>query len=136
MGTNSVEGLREALAPLWREGGHRLIVLFGSTAAGTSSSSSDLDLAFLPKGEMDALAVTNAVIRATHCNEVDVVDLSRADPMIRIQVARGGVVLYSEDDTTFPEFCSLAFRSYVDCEKLRKAQRRALDLFQRSDESR
>jgi predicted nucleotidyltransferase len=131
-----VEALREALAPLWQSGQHRLIVLFGSAAKGTTSSGSDLDLAFLPREGMDELAMTNEVIRLTHRNEVDVVDLSRADPLTRIQVARHGVVLFSEGDTTFPEFSSLAFRMYVDCEKLRRAQRRALDLFQNSDESR
>jgi hypothetical protein len=110
-------------------------VLFGS-AAKTTSSGSDLDLAFLPPERMDELAITNEVIRLTHHNEVDVVDLSAADSLTRIQVARHGVVLFSEDDTTFQEFRSLAFRMYVDCERLRRAQRRALDLFQNTDESR
>ena len=128
------EQLRAALAPLWQSRRHRLIVLFGSAARGTATPGSDIDLAFLPANGMDATAVTNEVIRETHRNDVDVVDLSRADPLTRMQVARHGVVLFAEDDSTFPEFCSLAFRTYVDSEKLRRAQRRALDLFQQGHE--
>jgi predicted nucleotidyltransferase len=130
------EELRAALAPLWQAGQHRLIVLFGSAARGTATPSSDIDLGFLPTQGMDATAVTNEVIRHTHRNAVDVVDLSRSDPLTRMQVARYGVVLFAEDDSTFPEFCSLAFRVYVDSEKLRRAQRRALDLFQQGHEPR
>jgi predicted nucleotidyltransferase len=127
-----VAALRAALLPLWQTGRFRLIALFGSAARGTASPSSDLDLAFLPKEEgMDAMRVTAEVVRRTHHNEVDVIDLSRADPLLAMEVARSGVLLHGDDPSDFAEFRSLAFRRYVDTEKLRRAQRRALDLFQR-----
>jgi hypothetical protein len=73
-------------------------------------------------------------VRLTHRNEVDVVDLRRADPLLAMQIAESGVLLHGEDSSTFTEFRSLAFRRYVDTEKLRQAQRRALDLFQQRHE--
>lgn len=107
-----------------------MIVHFGSTVGGTDSNGSDLDLAFLPEGEMDETAVTAEVVRLTHWNDVDVVNLAHADPLTAMEIVRHGAVLFSKDGTDFPEFCSMTFRRYVDTEKLRRAQRRALDLFE------
>jgi predicted nucleotidyltransferase len=132
-----VDALRSALLPLWQTGRFRLMVLFGSTARGAESPGSDLDLAFLPKDAkdgIDEIHVTSEVVRLTHRNEVDVVDLGRADPLFAMEVARSGVLLHCEDPSDFTEFRSLAFRRYVDTEKLRRAQRRALDLFQQAHE--
>jgi predicted nucleotidyltransferase len=137
--TPTVDALRAALKPLWDSGRFRLIVLFGSTATGERRPDSDLDLAFLPVDDepvdaFDEIALNADVVRLTHENDVDVVDLRRADPLAAMEVARSGIPLYSEDSTVFPEFRSLAFRRYVDTEKLRTAQRRALDLFQERHE--
>ena len=126
----TADSLRSALKPLWDSGQFRLIVLFGSIAKGSGTKASDLDLGLLPRDAMDEIRVTAEVVRLTHCNDVDVVDLTRADPLTAMEVARGGLALFSEDPSLFTEFRSLAFRRYVDAEKLRKAQRRALDLFE------
>jgi PAS domain S-box-containing protein len=125
----TIEDLRRDLKPLWETGGFKLIVLFGSMAAGRETKDSDLDLAFLPKAAMDEMAVCSEVIRMTHWNNVDVVDLRRADPVLgmQVQVAKGGIALFSERSTEFTEFRSLAFRKFIDSGKLRVAQRRALD---------
>ena len=125
------ESLRQLLKPLWDRGEFRLIVLFGSMAKGSGGPSSDVDLGLLPRETMDEIQVTAEVIRLTHCNDVDLVDLTRADPLTAMEVARAGQILFCEDPSVFTEFRSLAFRRYVDAEKLRKAQRRALDLFEK-----
>jgi hypothetical protein len=83
---------------------------------------------------MDVVHVTAEVVRLTHHNEVDVVDLRRADPLLAMQIAESGRLLYAHDPSEFTEFRSLAFRRYVDTEKLRRAQQRALDLFQQRHE--
>jgi predicted nucleotidyltransferase len=132
-----IDALRSALLPMWQTRQFRLIVLFGSTARGTASARSDLDLAVLPAegaAEMDVVHVTAEVVRLTHHNEVDVVDLRRADPLLAMQIAESGRLLYAHDPSEFTEFRSLAFRRYVDTEKLRRAQQRALDLFQQRHE--
>lgn len=130
----SHDDLRAALRPLWESGAFRLIVLFGSTAKGTHEPGSDLDLGFLPRNGMDEAHLGAELVRLTHRNEVDVVDLAHADPLVAMEVARHGVVLFCDDPADFSEFRSLAFRRWVDTEKLRRAQRRALDLFQQGHE--
>ncbi len=130
------ETLREGLRPLWGSGEFLLVVLFGSWATGRGGQHSDLDLAFLPRNGMDETAVTSEVIRLTHWNEVDVVNLRHADPLMAMQIAESGIVLFEADPSSFPEFRSLAFRRYVDTEKLRRAQRQVLDAFGRGHEPR
>lgn len=124
------------MEPLWRAGGLRLIVLFGTLATGRADSAGDLDLALLPDGAIDETEVTAEIVRLTHWNDVDVVHLGHTDPLIAMEVARTGIVLFSDDPSTFTEFQSLAFRRYVDSEKLRQAQRRSLDLWERRHEPR
>ena len=124
------DSLRAALKPLWEAGEFRLIVLFGSLAKGRGGPASDLDLGFLPVDAMDEIRLTAEVVRLTHWNDVDVVDLRRADPLSAMEVARDGVVLFCEDPSVFTEFRSLAFRRYIDSAKLRQGQRRALDRFE------
>jgi predicted nucleotidyltransferase len=128
------DSLRTSLLPLWETGEFQLIVLFGSWARGRGGPGSDLDLAFLPKDGMNELHATSEVIRLTHRNDVDVVNLRHADPIVAMEVARSGVVLFARDASDFTEFRSLAFRRYVDSEKLRRGQTRALDRFEQRHE--
>ena len=85
---------------------------------------------------MDETTVTSEVVRLTHWNDVDVVNLRHADPLLAMQIAQSGIVLFEADPSSFPEFRSLAFRRYVDTEKLRRAQREVLDAFGRGHEPR
>jgi hypothetical protein len=80
--------------------------------------------------------VTSEVIRLTHWNDVDVINLQHADPLTAMQIAESGIVLFEADPSRFPEFRSLAFRRYVDTEKLRRAQRQVLDDFEGRHEPR
>ena len=60
-----VEVLKARLAPLARQSGLRLLVLFGSAARGeTARAPEDLDLGALPAGPFDPLDFTNGVIRS------------------------------------------------------------------------
>ncbi|HET9299837.1 MAG TPA: nucleotidyltransferase domain-containing protein [Candidatus Polarisedimenticolaceae bacterium] len=128
--------MRESLRPLWDSGEFGLLVLFGSWATGRGGPHSDLDLAFLPRNGMDETAVTSEVVRLTHWNDVDVVNLRHADPLMAMQIAESGIVLFEADPSSFPEFRSLAFRRYVDTEKLRRAQKQILDDFGKRHEPR
>ena len=132
----SPETLRESLRPLWDRGEFLLVVLFGSWATGRGGPHSDLDLAFLPRNGMDETVTTSEVIRLTHWNEVDVVNLRHADPLTAREVAERGIVVFAHDASEFTEFRSLAFRRYVDSAKLRRAQRQALDRFEQRNEPR
>ncbi|HLG18260.1 MAG TPA: nucleotidyltransferase domain-containing protein [Bdellovibrionota bacterium] len=129
----TVEEIRDALKPLWESGKFEMVMLFGSVATGRMSSGSDLDIALWPRNGWDEISVTTDIVRQTHWSNVDVVDLRRADPVVAMQIARTGALLYSDNPAFFTEFKSLAFRRFVDTEKLRKAQRRALDKFEKGE---
>jgi predicted nucleotidyltransferase len=128
------EFLRASLQPLWNEGQLLLVVLFGSWAQGRGGPGSDLDLAVLPSNGIDEIGLTAEIVRLTHWNDVDVLNLQHADPLTAMEVSRSGLVLFARDPCVFIEFQSLAFRRYVDSEKLRRAQAEALDRFQQGHE--
>jgi predicted nucleotidyltransferase len=124
-----VDQIREALAPVFRDEGLRLVLLFGSVATGIAHRRSDIDLAFLFDTPTDVLALTNAIVRLLGTDNIDVVDLRRASPLLKFSAAKHGKVLYEKTPGVFPEFYSLAFRMYDDTRKLREAKARSIRTF-------
>jgi len=102
----------------------RLVVLFGSAArAAASRMPEDLDLAVLASEPVDVVALTNGFIRALGLQEVDLVDLSRADPLVMQLVARDGIPLFEAEGGAFARFASLAARRYADTRKFRETEK-------------
>ena len=118
-----IQGLGERVPDL------ELVVLFGSTAKGRQRAGSDVDVAVRCTGpaDLDALHAVLATIIAT--DRLDLVDLHHASPILAMEVARSGRLLYESRPGTFRQFQSLASRRYCDTEKLRRAQRRAIHVF-------
>jgi len=112
--------------PVFEEQRVELVLLFGSAASGTMHKRSDIDLAFLFEGPLDILALTSEVIQRLRTDNVDVVDLRHAPPLLRYLVVRNGRVLYEKREGLFNVYYSLAFRMYVDSRKLREAQKAAI----------
>ena len=125
----SVVEIKKQLAPLFEEEGLQLVLLFGSAAAGVAHGKSDIDLGFLFGRPVDLLALTNRVIRLLHTDRVDVVDLRRAGSLLNFSVAKKGRLLYESSSGVYNEFCSLAFRRYVDSKKLRDRRAEAIQRF-------
>jgi predicted nucleotidyltransferase len=126
----SIEEIKEKLHPLFEDKGLQLALLFGSTVTGGfKKQKSDVDLAFLFDQAVDILALTNRVIRLLHFDDVDVVDLRYASPLLRFSVVKNGRLLYERSPGLFHEFFSLTFRRYVDTKKLRDAQTEAIEYF-------
>jgi predicted nucleotidyltransferase len=125
----SISHVRERLAPLCADPNIELIVLFGSVATGVSHAESDLDVAVLGKGPLDLVSLTNAITQLLHRDAVDVVDLRRASPLLMMEVARGGELLYERIPGGYAALCSLAHRRYIDTAKLRFAQRETIRQF-------
>jgi len=121
----SIDRIKENLTPLLNEEGLRLIVLFGSLAAGKTHSGSDVDLGFLFDGTVDLVGLTNKVMRLLQMNEVDVVDLRRTNPVLRLSAVKNGLLLYEREPGMFNQFYSLALRRYLDTRKFRTAQETA-----------
>jgi len=117
----SEEVLKDKLSPIFKEKGLRLVILFGSAVSGKINKNSDIDIAFLFDNPVDILELTNAVIRLLHTDNVDVVDLRRASPLLKFSAIKKGKPLYEREPGIFNEFSSLAFRMYIDTKKLRDA---------------
>lgn len=124
-----VADLRTLLVPLCDQYRLRLIILFGSTVTGRRGPDSDLDLALLADAPLDLVAVTTDVIRLLHTDHVDVVDLRRVSPLLAMEVARQGRLVYERQPGMHVEFISLATRRYIDTKKLRDAQKDAIHRF-------
>jgi predicted nucleotidyltransferase len=103
-----VGNLKALLEPLYEPYRLRLIVVFGSTVTELRGPESDLDLAFLADAPLDLVAATTDVIRVLHTDRVDVVDLRRASPLLAMEVARHGRLIYERESGMHMEFISLA----------------------------
>lgn len=114
----TIDELTNRLAPLFRLPEVQLVVLFGSAASGSLRADSDLDFAILGDQALDLVALTNMVISLLHCNDVDLVDLRRSNPVLMMEVARTGLLLFERSSGGYVGFCSLAHRRYVDTAKL------------------
>jgi predicted nucleotidyltransferase len=126
----SREEMADRLSDLDRlEPGVELIVLFGSLARGRANRRSDLDIAVRGDGpiDLDRLYLRLAPRLAT--DRLDLVDLRRAGTGLAFEVARHGQPLFERVPGAFRRFQSLASRRYGDTAKLRRAQRRAIDVF-------
>ena len=124
--------LRKRLSPLCTDKSLRFIVLFGSQAKGKGHIKSDIDIGFLFDAPSDVLELTNNVTRLLRIENVDVVDLGRASPLLKYAVAKNGVLLYEREPGLFTRFFSLSYRMYVDTKKLREARDRRIEGFLRS----
>jgi predicted nucleotidyltransferase len=104
--------------------GLRLVVLFGSTARGEQRQE-DLDLGVLGRERepIDSIDLTNRFTVALGRQDVDIVDLARADPVLLMLAARDGVPLYEREPSEFACFYSLAARRFADTKKFRDAER-------------
>jgi len=129
MGGFNIEEIEDKLTPLFNEEGLRLVLLFGSVASGKEYRASDIDLGFLFDRPFDILILTNQVIRLLRTDRVDVIDLSRASPLLRYSAIRQCRVLFEQTPGLFNIFQSLTFRVYVDTKKLREAQEKAIHNF-------
>lgn len=120
---NRMQGLRGRVPDL------ELVVLFGSTAKGHRRSDSDVDVAVRCGGPADLDVLYALLAPAIGSDRLDLVDLRRAGPILAMEVARRGRLLYESRPGGFRQFQSLASRRYCDTAKLRRAQRRAIHVF-------
>lgn len=111
---------------MFGEKGLRMVLVFGSVVTGKMHKRSDVDIAFLFESRVDIIDLTNRVTRLLGTDNIDVVDLGRASPLLRFAAARNCKVLYESSPGLFSEFYSLAFRRFVDTKKLRDAGRVAI----------
>ncbi len=123
---STADRLRETVVAIAQANAVRLVVLFGSSCRHESRPPEDLDIGFLGDAPLDLLDLTNQLIRRLGIQNVDVVDLGRAEPLLLALAARDGVPLYERSPGEFSRFVSLAARRFADTRKFRDTERREI----------
>jgi len=130
MGLSRIEEMHDRIQRLRdRVPDLELVALFGSTAKGRRRAGSDVDVAVRCVGPADLDVLHRVLAPALGTDRLDLVDLRRVGPLLAMEVARSGRLLYESRGGTFRQFQSLASRRYCDTAKLRRAQRRAIHVF-------
>ena len=115
----------QALAAAARELDLRLVVLHGSRAEGREEQGSDIDLAVLAGGRLDAarqMAIRRRLSELVTAAPLDISLLNGAQPNFLVVVAETGVLLYETAPNEWLRFRSLAQRIYADAGKWQQAQ--------------
>jgi predicted nucleotidyltransferase len=128
-----IEEYAQQLEHLFATHGVVLAYLFGSQAEGKTGPLSDVDVAVLLGPQVGRgrwfnvqLDLIGELMSLFHRNDVDVVILNQATPVIAHEVVRSGQVLYEAEPGTRVDFEIAALRRYVDTEPLRQLQDRRL----------
>src|SRR3989344_7285141 len=109
----------------------RLVILFGSQAAGTAGGQSDTDIAVLGDGPIsleERAFISESVARELQVSEdlIDLVDLRSASPLLQYQVAERGRLISGAREE-FTRFRVRAWKQYQDTARLRRARERSLE---------
>jgi hypothetical protein len=110
-----------------------LAYLYGSQARENSGPLSDVDVAVLFAPELEALTRGRYVLSLIHelgnllqREDIQVVDLKNAPPLLRHRVYYDGRLLYCPDDKVRVNFETTALRDYVDTAPLRQLKEKYL----------
>lgn len=103
------------------------VYVFGSSARGESRRESDLDIAFLSQRSIDPARVFDAAqaVATKLGRDVDLVDLSRASTVMRVQVIGTGRVIYVGDRYRTDLFEMYALSDYARLQEERAESVRA-----------
>jgi predicted nucleotidyltransferase len=125
-----LEPYQQALAKAFEHRGVTLAYLYGSQARGDAGPLSDVDVAVLFEPGVPDSERFNRVLNLIGDlgsvfgrDDVYVVDLADASPLLRHRVYYDGVMLYCADDAVRVRFATTALRDYVDTEPLRRIKR-------------
>lgn len=112
-----------------------LVVLFGSAATGQTHKNSDVDIALKSHRAlelMDEARLNGEFCRIFRRNDVDVVNLAHAQPLLMKQIADQGIVLYASQPGLFERFVLYALQRYAEAKPLFEMNEAAVRAFVRS----
>lgn len=102
-----------------------LLYVFGSYATGKNNGNSDLDIAILlkdnyvPMAKLELLGDLNIIFKR---DDIDLVILNSASPVLKFQVVKYGAKLYMEDEVDKVNFEAKVVSEYMDMEPFRRRQ--------------
>jgi predicted nucleotidyltransferase len=118
----------QGLAQAAQQAGLRLLVLFGSRVSGHVHRHSDWDFGYLAGKTLDEELLRERLMAILRTDLVDLVDLSKASALLRIQVAVHGRPVFEEDTSVSQAFQIDAASFWCDVEPvLRVAYGQILD---------
>ncbi len=116
----------------FRNHGAKVAYLFGSYAKDTALPTSDIDIAILFGGEIDTSQhlellslLTAELMKILERNDVDVVALNAAPPLLRHKVFVDGRVIFLDSEKDRVRFEVKAMRDYFDTKRLRDVLHKA-----------
>jgi uncharacterized protein len=98
--------------------GLRLLVLFGSRARGEAGPDSDWDLGYVAGEGFDPYALLGDLILRLNTERVDLVDLERANGLLRYRAAAEGRPLHEAAPGEFESFWFDALSFWFDAEPI------------------
>ena len=99
-----------------------LVFLFGSSASNRLRPSSDVDIGILFESvpEIEAKIALTQELSSILKREVDLVVLDNASPILRMQVLKHGILIYSRGKKDFYQFFTDTVNQYDDLKRIRK----------------
>ena len=93
----------------------RLAVLFGSAARGSDKPGSDVDLGvWLEEDDPGQLWAIDMALSGALRRTVDLVDLRRAPPLLRLEIARDGLLIVERSEDAWVHFKARAMLDWWD----------------------
>lgn len=92
-----------------------LLVVYGSVATGQTHPQSDIDIGFIPHKDhpVELLKLIQNCVQLVNFDDVDVVDLRRANPLLQM-AAFSQAKLLAGDQTKFDQWVLSAYHRYDD----------------------
>jgi len=106
-----------------------LFIVFGSYAENMNKPGSDLDLAYKSSellAEDEEIELLNELSQFYQRGDIDLVNLTKAEPVLKVELAKKGRLLYGEEER-FEEFSIYAAAIYADTKFLRDDRRKTLE---------
>ncbi len=100
----------------------RMLLLFGSRASGSAHEASDWDFGYIASSEFDDCGLYTDLVLHLGTDKVDLVDLSRANGLLRYRAARDNIVLYEKTRGEYEKFWLQAVHFWCDAGPVIRAE--------------
>ena len=107
-----------------------LIVLFGSYAEGKVQEDSDIDIGIYLEDKISVKEETNLIEDMVHAfkrDNIDLVILNTASPVLRFEVVRNGKLLFERTPGDFLQFKLLSMKRYWEYPRFQKYSKMYMD---------
>ena len=126
--------MKKELERIARKFDLKLVILFGSRASGEATERSDYDIGLFAGhllSEEEIIELQGIFSRLFQTDRVDLVDLKKAPPLLKVQVFKNFRVLYESDPMLKFQLPLSAEAEFEECRDLYEMRRQRLEEFVR-----